>query len=416
MRASRVWKAVLGVEHTVIEGVALEEQTGTAEEVLVARVRPTRSRQRRCGRCGRRCPGYDQGGRRRWRGLDLGSKRVYLEADAPRVACGEHGITAAAVPWARHRSRFTTGFEDTAAWLACSTALSVLGELLRITWRSVSAIVVRVVAEAAGRRDRLAGLRRVGIDEISYRKGQRYLLVVVDHDTGRLVWAGKHRTAATLRSFFDDLGADRAGQLTHLSADGAEWIHQVVADRAPQAVVCLDAFHVVAWATAAVDAVRRGMWNQLRAAGRRDDAAALKGTRWALLRNPAHQTGTQRTTIAAIAAFNKPLYRAYLLKEQLRAVFEAKGPRGRQLLAGWLSWARRSRLPEFIDLAGTISRFLPLIHHSLDHGLSNARCEATNTHLRLLTRRAYGYHSPEALIAMAGLTRGGLCPPLPGRS
>jgi transposase len=239
---------------------------------------------------------------------------------------------------------------------------------------------------------------------------------VVDHDTGRLVWAGKGRNATTLRGFFDLLGEDRSAQLSHVSADGAEWIHDVVAERAPQAVLCLDAFHVVAWATAALDAVRRGMWNQLRAAGNHDQAKTLKGTRWALLRNPANQSSDQRTTVASIATTNKPLYRAYLLKEQLRMVFETKGEQGRALLAGWLAWAQRSRLPEFVKLAKTIKKYRELIHNTLDHELSNALSEATNTHLRLLTRRAYGYHSANALIAMAALTRGGLCPPLPGRS
>jgi transposase len=406
---------VLGVQHTVVERVGLETVGG--REVLVATVRPTRSRQHRCGRCGRRSPRYDNGeGPRRWRGLDLGTTQVFLRADAPRVACAEHGVIVAAVPWARHGSRFTTAFEDTTAWLACHAAFSVLAALLRITWRSVAGIVVRVVAERAARTDRLAGLRRVGIDEISYRRGQRYLLCVIDHDTGRLVWAGKDRNTATLHRFFDALGAERAAQLTHVSADGADWIHEVVADRAPAAVVCLDAFHVVAWATTALDAVRRGMWNQLRRAGRHAEAKAIKGSRWALLKNPPDLTGDQRTTVAAIKTTNTPLYTGYLLKEQLREVFAAGGDSGQKLLAGWLSWARRSRLPEFVKLAQTITRYLPLIHNTLTHRLTNARAEATNTHLRLLTRRAYGYHSPDALIAMADLTRGGLCPPLPGRS
>jgi len=415
LRAARVWRVLLGVQHTVVEGVEFE--MSPEGEVLIARVRPTRSRAARCGRCGRRAPGYDQGeGQRRWRGLDLGTTRVFLQAPAPRVSCAVHGVTVVAVPWARHGSRFTAAFEDTAAWLACHTALSVLAELLRVTWRSVAGIVVRVVAEAAGRRDRLGGLRRIGIDEISYRKGQRYLLCVVDHDTGRLVWAAKGRNATTLRGFFDLLGQQRSAQLTHVSADGAEWIHDVVGERAPQAVLCLDAFHIVTWATAALDAVRRGMWNQLRAAGNKDQANTLKATRWALLKNPANQTADQRSTVASIATTNKPLYRAYLLKEQLRMVFQTKGEPGHRLLAGWLAWAQRSRLPEFVKLAKTIKKYLALIHNTLDHGLSNALSEATNTHLRLLTRRAYGYHSADALIAMATLTRGGLCPPLPGRS
>jgi transposase len=116
------------------------------------------------------------------------------------VACGEHGVVvAAAVPWARPGSRFTAAFEDTCAWLVCHAALSVVAVLLRVAWRSASDIVARVLAARSQASDRLAGLHRIGIDEISYRKGHRFLLVVTDHDTGRLVWAGKGFTAATLR-------------------------------------------------------------------------------------------------------------------------------------------------------------------------------------------------------------------------
>lgn len=416
MRSIRVWKRLLGVEHTVIEGVALGVDR-RGEEVLVAEVRPTRSRQGRCSRCDRRCRGYDRGeGRRRWRTLDVGTMRAYLEADAPRVSCPAHGVVVAAVPWARPGARCTRGFEDTCAWLAAHAAGSVVAALLRVTWRTVAGIVTRVVADLAGRTDQLDGLRRIGIDEIAYRKGHRYITVVVDHDTGRLVWAGKGRDADTLRRFFDALGEDRAGLLTHVSADGAEWIHAVVAERAGQAVRCLDPFHVVQWATKALDAVRRGMWNELRSAGKTEQAKAFKGSRWALVKNPEDLTVEQRTTLASIATTNKALYRAYLLKEQLREVFSVKGQRGRELLAGWLAWARRSRLPGFVKLAQTIEKYRPMIWNTLEHGLSNARSEATNTHLRVLTRRAYGFHSPAALIGMAMLTRGGLCPDLPGRA
>ena len=414
MRRTRVFQRLLGVEYTVVEGVELVEEHG--EEVLVAQVHPTRSRQGRCSRCQRRCRGYDRGdGRRRWRTLDVGTVRAYLEADAPRVSCPTHGVVVAAVPWARPGGRVTTEFEDTCAWLTAHAPASVVAALLRVTWRTVTAVVTRVVADLAGQVDQLDGLTRIGIDEIAHRKGHRYLTVVVDHDTGRLVWAASGRDAATLRRFFDDLGESRSAALTHVSADGAEWIHTVVADRAPQVTLCLDPFHVVAWATKALDEVRRGMWNELRAGGKKDMAAGLKGSRWALVKNPEDLTGEQRTTLAGIATTNKALYRAYLLKEQLRAVFAAKGEKGRQLLAGWLSWARRSQLPGFVTLARTITRYQTLIWNTLDHHLSNAKVEATNTHLRVLTRRAYGYHSPDALIAMAMLTRGGLCPNLPGR-
>ncbi len=128
---------------------------------------------------------------------------------------------------------------------------------------------------------------------------------------------------------------------------------------------------------------------------------------------PAHRRATHH--LAGIATTNKDLYRAYLLKEQLRDGFVTKGVTGRRLLAGWLAWARSSRLSGFVKLANTITRYRQVILNTLDHGLSNARAEATNTHLRVLTRCSYGFHTPQALIAMAILTRGGLCPELPGR-
>jgi len=169
VRRTRVWRRVLGVEHTVIESVDLETD-GRGQEVLVAQVRPKVSAARRCSRCKRRCPGYDTSpAARRWRGLDLGTTPVFLQARTLRVSCREHGVVVAAVPWARPGSRFTTGFEDTAAWLVCHATLSVVAVLLRVAWRSVADIVTRVVADRAAAVDRLAGLRRIGIDEISYR-------------------------------------------------------------------------------------------------------------------------------------------------------------------------------------------------------------------------------------------------------
>ena len=165
MRSARVWKRLLGVEHTVVEQVLFDEDA----QAVVACVRPTRSRRRRCPLCARRCPGYDQGeGRRRWRALDLGVVQAFLEADAPRVCCPQHGVVVAAVPWARPGAWFTRGFEDTCAWLAVHTSRSAVSELLRIAWRTVGRVCARVAAEQAAKVDRFQGLRRIGVDEISY--------------------------------------------------------------------------------------------------------------------------------------------------------------------------------------------------------------------------------------------------------
>jgi transposase len=410
VRKSKLWKKLLGVEHLVLEDGDIETGPG-GQEILVFRVRPDHGHRNRCSRCGRRARWRDRGeGWRRWRALDTGTMRCYLEAEAPRVMCPVHGVVVAAVPWARAGSRFTTAFEDQAAWLCSAMTGTKAAELLRTTWRSMQSIVQRVVADLAGRTDRLAGLKRIGIDEISYRK-RRFLMVVVDHDSGRLVWAGEGRNAGTVRAFFDALGAGRAAALAEVSADGAQWIHEVVRERAPQARICLDSYHVVAWAGKALDKVRRRLAAELRVTG----AAELKDTRWAVIKNPEDLTAGQRTTIAALARLNSPLYRAYLMKEQLREVYRAAPGHGKALLAGLISWCARCRIPEFVKLGRTLRRFRELIWNTLETGTTNARVEATNTHLRALTKRAYGFHSPGALIAMACLTRGGLCPPLPGR-
>ena len=131
--------------------------------------------------------------------------RLEVEATTPRVWCPEHGVHMAFVPWARMRSRFTRAFEDTATWLAVRTDRTTVTYLLRIAWRTVGRILERVSAEAEATRPPLKGLRRIGIDEVSYRKGHRYLTIVVDHDTGNLIWASPGRDAKTLRKFFRKL-------------------------------------------------------------------------------------------------------------------------------------------------------------------------------------------------------------------
>ena len=412
MRGTRVWARLLGLGAAVVEGV----RWGDEGELVVA-VRPRWSERDRCGICRRRSPGFDLGeGRRRWRALDLGSTRAFVEADAPRVRCPEHGVVVCAVPWARHASRFVRCFEDQVCWLAVHTSKSAVAELMRVAWRTVGGICERVLAEAE-RADpgRLDGLRRIGIDEISYRKGQRYLTVVVDHDTGRLVWAAPGANADVLDGFFALLGAKRCARIELISADMGAWIAKAARTACPRAELCLDPFHVVALATEALDEIRREVWNEARRAGQTETARELKGARWALWKNPEAVTGRQTAKLAQIKTTNKRLYRAYLLKEQRRELFRLPAADAIALLDRWIAWARRCRLAPFVRLAKTLTEHWTGVAASLLHGLSNARTEAANTRIRLIARRAFGFHSPDALIALARLTLGGHCPPLPGR-
>jgi transposase len=436
VRNSRLWRALLGVDkRAVIEEIEFDDD-GADGEVVVAHVRPRRGARGRCGRCGRKAPSYDRGeGRRRWRGLDLGTVRVWLEADAPRVECPEHGPTVVAVPWARHNTGHTHDFDDTVAWLAVACSKTAVCELMRIAWRTVGAIVARVWADTEKRIDRFANLRRIGIDEISYKRHHKYLTIVVDHDSGRLVWAAAGRDKTTLRRFFDALGDDRCALITHVSADAADWIADVVAERCPGAVRCADPFHVVAWATEALDAERRRAWNDARALARtepkrgrgrpgtespprpgHEQARKLKGARYALWKNPDDLTERQTEKLAWIAKTDTRLYRAYLLKEGLRHVFSVKGQAGKEALDKWISWARRCRIPVFVTLSRRIVTHRDTIDAALDHGLSQGLIESTNTKIRVLTRIAFGFHTAEALIALAMLALGGHRPALPGRA
>jgi transposase len=423
VRQRRVWASLLGIDRAVVEEVRIDD-----DGALIVSVRPKARELERCGVCRRRSPGFDLGeGRRRWRTLDVGTTLAYLEADAPRVRCREHGVVVCAVPWARHRSRFTRRFEDQTAWLAVNTSKKATAELMRIAWRTVGAIITRVWAEIDSLGDRLDGVCRIGIDEISYKRGYRYLTVVVDHDTGRLLWAAPGRDRATVRAFFDALGPERSSLITHVSADQAEWIAEIVAERCPDAVQCADPFHVVKWATEALDEVRRQAWNDARrhgprirkGRGRRDaagDARALKHARYALWKNPENLTERQRDKLAWIAKTDPRLYRGYLLKEGLRYVFAVKGEAGKEALDRWLSWARRCRIPAFVHLAKRIATVRERINATLDHGLSNALIESLNTKIRVMTRVAFGYRSANALIALALLSLGGHKPILPGRT
>ena len=416
MRRFRLSARVLGVEQTVVESSRFD----VAAAALVVSVRPHAAILNRCGVCRRACGGYDRGrGRRRWRSLDVGLVRCYLEADLPRVRCPDHGVVMSWVPWARHGAGHTLVFDQRVAWKTTRMSKTAVAYDLRISWATVGHVIARVSADLDRQvGDRLADVRRIGIDEVSYKRGYKFLTVVVDHDTRRLLWIAEGRSKTLLSTFFTELGVERCARIELISADGADWIFHAVQDHCPNAKICLDPFHVVAWATKALDEVRRSMWRTIRRSGHKLAATDLRGARYALWKNPDHLTDRQRATLAGIQATNKPLYRAYLLKEQLRAVFAADGGAERAiLLDAWLRWAARCQIPTFADLARRIrAYFRDDIVNTLTHRLSNGLVESTNTKIRLLTRIAFGFKSAAALIALVKLHLGGYNIKLPGRT
>lgn len=409
MRATTLLRRLLG-----ISGVHVEEVLFTVSRGLGVAVRPC-WRRSRCGQCGRRARRYDRRPLRRWPHLAFGRTRVELTYAPWRVSCRRCGIRIERVTWAEHGSRFTRDFEELVAYLAQIADQTKVTELTAIAWATVGAIVERVVARRLAP-DRLEELRCIGVDEFSYRKRHHYLTVVVDHDRRRVVWAAPGRSGEVLARFFTELGPERCAAIATVTMDMAAGYRRAVESCLPGAEIVYDRFHVQRLASDALDQVRRALVRELEGT---DEARAVKKTRFALLKNPWHLTPPESEKLSTIQQTNRRLYRAYLLKESLAGALDYRQvARARRALEHWLSWASRSRLKPFARVARTIRRHFDGILAYVRTRFTNGFTEGTNNKLRLVARRAFGFHSPEPLIAMLFLTCGGiqLKPPLPTQS
>jgi len=409
MRVTTVLRRLIGVTELLVENVVF-----TVHGDVSVGVRP-RWRLPRCGSCGRRAPGYDRRPLRRWEHLCFGRTRLVLTYAPRRVRCSSCGVRVERVPWADPSSRFTLAFEELVAYLAQITDKTKVTELTGIAWATVGSIVERLVSRRLDPA-RLEGLRRIGVDEFSYRKRHRYLTVVVDHERRRVVWAGQGRSAEVLGAFFAELGEQRRAAIETVTIDMAGGYDKAIREWLPHAKIVYDRFHVQRLAADAVDEVRRAM---VRALEGHDEAAAIKNTRYALLKRPWHLYDTEHARLADIQRTNQRLYRAYLLKEALAKALDYRQPwRARKALRAWLAWASRSKLKPFVKLARTVRKYFEGILAYVQTRLTNGLVEGINSKLRMITRRAYGFHSAEALIGMLFLICGGidLNPPLPTRS
>ncbi len=405
MRVTTLFKRLLRLEGVRV--VAVELQGGPGQErVVVDLARPQR-RLLRCPRCGfgtRAC--YDRS-LRTLRHLDILRTPCLLRLEVRRLDCERCGVVSEELPFARTGSRFTRAFEDTCVWLVRDAPKTVVSRLMRIDWATVGRMIERVVAEAtATGADALAGLRQIGIDEVSYRKGHRYLLCVVCHDSGRIVWAAPGKSRAVLHSFFDELGAQGCARLEAVSCDLQGAWGEVLRSRAPNALVCADPFHVVKLAGEALDALRRQDWQRLRKEDPRQ-AVWLKGTRFVLRQRSESLSPGQRTLIEELAETNARVYRGWLLMDQLRALYAVDDPdQAALLLDQWLHAARTSLLVPFIKVARTLREHRDAIVNAIRLGLSNARLEAMNSTVRLISHRSRGFRRLDSLLAMIRLVCG----------
>ena len=432
MQVKHLIQQLVGTEEFVLEDVIIEPETNSI--IIVAH--PNRKNQYRCGICHKKCCCYDKGrGKRRWRCPDIGGCKVYIEAEAPRIQCKKHGIVTAYVPWARHNSRFCRNIEDSIAWLVTYTSKTVVAELMRVEWHTVGDICNRVYKELENAMpSRFDGLVNIGIDETSYKRGHKYMTVVINHDTSSVIWSEVGYGSEVLSHFFELLTLEQRASIRCVSADGARWIAACVEKYCPDADRCVDPFHVVSWATEALDKERRKAWAEAhrtykdapkRGKGRpakgtvaspeKQQAREVKNARYALLKNPENLSKYQKAQLEFLTVANPRLYRAYLLKENLRLALKAGFYEISEALTKWMSWAQRCRIPEFRELRKKIKRNFDAIVAAAKHKLSNARMEAINNKIKLVIRTAYGFRNTDNMISMVLLTCSGVHITLPGR-
>jgi transposase len=383
----------------------------------------------RCS-CGRAVASrYDQK-LRRWRHLDVAGRMLWIEAMVPRVWCRDcDRVGMVPVGWARLGSRFTLEFEQQVAWLAQRMDIASVARLMRCGWDAIGRIVSRVVADHLDDDAvRFGGLRRIGVDEVSYKKGRHFLTLVVDHDRRRVVWVGVGRSKDTLKQFYDRLGPDRCRLLESVTMDGSPAYRTATEESAPQARICLDTFHIMQWVSRALDEV----FAASRVTGLREELSRITGTStrpgrargrgWATARHAVRAgqerlTGTHRQVLALLRRERAELFRAWQLKEELRDLFTVVAPEAaRAYLREWIRRAGASGIGPIAALALKLSKLRELIIAGIEERLTNSRLEGTNTRIRVIQRRGYGMPRPDSIITMIYLCCGGLEIALPTRN
>ena len=442
--ANTLCKKLLNVKTAVVEGADFYTDQDSVNHIRI-HARPNVWHEDDCPFCRKRCKRYDRKNPqpRIWRGLDWGGTLVEISYDTHRIECPVHGVLVADVPWAYPGSGFTKDFDLTVGWLATYLPRSVVSEYMRIDWETVGRCVHRTLNDIEPERSRrLDNLVNIGIDETSYKKGHKYITVIVNHDTNTVVWAAQGHGKGVLTQFYRQLTPEQLSSIRVVTGDGAKWITECVNEFTPDCERCVDPFHVVEWAMEALDEVRREVWREAyseavrlakehpRKKGRpkaddaetamvkaaKEKAEEIKNSAYALGKAPEHLTENQRAKVAMIAENNNRLYRAYRMKETLRLLLKIKDTEEAQAaLKRWLWWASHSRIPAFKELYQKVKRHKEHILNAIRLGMSNARIEETNNKIKLIVRKAYGFRNIQNMLDMVYLVCSDLRVPLPNR-
>jgi transposase len=353
-----------------------------------------------CPKSGEPSPVHDSA-ERRWRHLDFFQHQAYLIAPVPRVRCPDGRVLTVEVPWARPGSGFTLLFEALVMTLAAEMPVRAMAKLVGEHDTRLWRVVHHYVDEARGRLD-LSALRRVGIDETSFRRGQDYITPFCDLDRRRVVFATPGRDKETVARFAADLTAHGGDpeRVREVCQDMSEAYLAGVAAHLPKAQVTFDRFHLAKLLGEAVDEVRR--------TERKEQAELLRGSRYLWLRRPETLSARQRVRLDALLAEPLRTVRAYRWRLAFDRIFELPAQAAPAALERWRRGAMRSRLEPIKRFARTIAERRDGVLRWWTSQISNGLLEGLHSLVQAAKRRARGYRSTENYIAMIYLVAGKL--------
>jgi transposase len=362
--------------------------------VLNVRLRPRGRSRGRCSKCGKKRPGYDVLAPRRFAFVPLWGILVYFVYALRRVDCPRCGVVVESVPWADGKQRITKTYAWFLAGWAKRLSWKEVAVSFHTSWDTVFRAVEMAVEWGLAHRD-LDGITAIGVDEVLWQRGYKFLTVVYQIDSGvrRLLWVGKDRKQKTLLKFFRSFGKLRCARLQFICSDMWKPYLQVIARKAGSAVHVLDRFHVASNMSKAIDKVRAGEARELKQKGHEP---VLKHTRFCLLKRPENLTEKQEVTLAALLKLNLKVVRAYLLKEDFQWFWGYTSPYFAGLfLDRWVTKALRSRIEPMMGIARSLRTHRPLLMNwfRARGAIALGAVEGLNNKLKVVTRRAYGFRS-----------------------
>ena len=364
---------------------------------LLVPVKPRKGSRGICSGCQQLGPCYDHQPERRFEFVPLWQIAVYLVYSMRRVNCPECGVKVEQVPWCDGKNHLTITYRWFLAGWARRLSWSEVADAFDTTWEKVFRSVKHAVSWGLAHRD-LEGITAIGVDEIQWHRGHKYLTLVYQIDEGcrRLLWVGQHRTAKSFLRFFRMLGKDRSAKLQYVCSDMWSAYLKVIAKKAKNAIHILDRFHIMQSMNKAIDKVRAGEARQMEKDGYEP---VLKHSRWCLLKRRVNLTSKQTVKIRELLQYNLRSVKSYLLREDFQRFWDYASPTwAGKFLDEWCTRTMRSQIEPMKKVARSLRSHRPLILNWFRAcgTMSSGTVEGFNTKAKLTIRKAFGFRTYEA--------------------